>query len=114
MTQDAIDAYNLGALPLDRPNRATRDLLRLDGKVAVVTGGGGSGLGDAICHRLAEAGASVAVLDVSEKAATATADALTRVWGVDAAPVIGNVADWDAAHAAVATVVDRFGTVDIV
>jgi len=113
MTPDVIAAYNLGALPLDRPNRSTSDLLRLDGKVAVVTGGGGSGLGDAICHRLAEAGASVAVLDVNHEAAMATADALTDLWGVDAQPVVGNVADWDEAHRSVSTVVDHFGTIDI-
>jgi len=38
--------------------------LRLDNKIAVVTGGGG-GLGEAMCERLAEEGAAVAVTDVS-------------------------------------------------
>jgi 3-oxoacyl-[acyl-carrier protein] reductase len=45
----------------------------LDGKVAVVTGGG-SGIGEAICIRLAADGAKVAVLDVDGAAAKLTAD----------------------------------------
>ncbi|QYJ16757.1 Pyridoxal 4-dehydrogenase [Rubrobacter xylanophilus DSM 9941] len=43
-------------------------MARLDGKVAVVTGGGG-GLGEGICSRLAAAGAAVAVVDVSREKA---------------------------------------------
>jgi 3-oxoacyl-[acyl-carrier protein] reductase len=111
--QEVIDKYNLAALPLDRPNRPTSELLRLDGRVAVVTGGGGSGLGDSICHRLAEAGASIAVLDANVDAAATTARSVSDLWKVDTLPVAGNVSDWEQAHDAVARVVDRFGTVDI-
>jgi 3-oxoacyl-[acyl-carrier protein] reductase len=45
----------------------------LDGKVAVVTGGG-SGIGEAICMRLAAEGAKVAVLDVDGATAKLTAE----------------------------------------
>lgn len=51
---------------------ATRRRGSLDGRVAVVTGGG-SGIGEAICLRLAEDGASVVVLDVDPAGARATA-----------------------------------------
>ena len=48
--------------------------MRIDGKVAAVTGGG-SGIGAAICRRLAEEGATVAALDLSvERAQEVVAD----------------------------------------
>jgi 3-oxoacyl-[acyl-carrier protein] reductase len=47
--------------------------MRLDGRVAAVTGGA-SGIGEAICMRLAQEGATVAVLDLDLAGAQLTAD----------------------------------------
>jgi len=47
--------------------------MALEGTVAVVTGGG-SGIGEAICLRLARDGARVGVLDLNEEAARLTAE----------------------------------------
>jgi len=53
------------------------------GKIAVVTGGG-AGIGAAICARLAAAGADVAVLDLSAKAAQRTVERIGRGLAVPA------------------------------
>ncbi len=53
---------------------------RLDGKVAVVTGGG-SGIGQAIALRLAAHGAVVRILDVNESAAAATCQQISAAGG---------------------------------
>lgn len=54
----------------------------LEGRVAIVTGGG-QGLGREYAGRLLRAGASVAVVDVVEDAAAAAADELTHDGGAD-------------------------------
>ena len=55
----------------------------LDGRHAVVTGGG-SGIGRATCRRMAEEGARVAVLDVDGESAEAVAEEIGGVaFGVD-------------------------------
>ena len=48
---------------------------RFDGKVAIVTGGGG-GIGAAICRRLSSEGARVVIADIDEAAAQCVADTL--------------------------------------
>jgi NAD(P)-dependent dehydrogenase (short-subunit alcohol dehydrogenase family) len=53
------------------PDGYAADLFRLDGRVAVVTGGG-SGLGAAMAKGLAQAGAALAIVDVNEEGAAAT------------------------------------------
>jgi 3-oxoacyl-[acyl-carrier protein] reductase len=108
-----VAAYHLDRLPLDRPTRSTSDLLRLDGKVALVTGGGGAGLGNAICHRLAEQGATLAIVDANHDAAATAAKEIRDTWQVQAIAVTGNVADWDAAHRSVQTAVGELGGIDI-
>jgi NAD(P)-dependent dehydrogenase (short-subunit alcohol dehydrogenase family) len=53
-------------------------LLRLDGRVALITGGGG-GIGRASTQALAQAGAHVAVADIDEAAAERVAEKLRVV-----------------------------------
>jgi len=62
---------------------------RLDGRVAVVTGGG-QGIGEAICRRLAGAGAKVGVLDLSADNAGRVAK---EIGGIPLAGDITNEAD---------------------
>jgi len=84
---------------------------RLDGKVAIVTGGG-RGIGEAICIAFAEQGATVIVSDIAQDRAAAVADAI-RAHGGNACPVITDVSDRAACKAMVDTAFDSFGKLDI-
>ncbi len=59
----------------DHTDRPLADLFSFSARAAVVTGGG-SGIGHAICLRLAEAGASLVVADFDEAMASRTATAI--------------------------------------
>jgi len=84
----------------------------LNGKVALVTGGG-SGIGEATCYTLARAGAAVAVLDLRPEPARAVAERVVAEGG-RAIPVVANVADEETMRAAVARTVAEFGGLHIV
>src|SRR5919106_3134814 len=81
-------------------------LLRLDGRVALVTGGG-NGIGRATCHALAQAGARVAVTDVDQPAAEQVAAEI----GGEAHRL--DVADEQQVREVVAAVAGRHGRIDI-
>ena len=78
------------------------EMRRYEGRTVLVTGGG-SGIGEACCVRLATEGAKVAVLDVDRAKAEAVA---TRVGGI---AIQVDVSDAAAVDAAIAEVVRRLG-----
>ncbi len=82
--------------------------MKLDGKVAIVTGGA-RGIGAAICRRYADEGARVAVADVLER----EAQALARELGRDAFAVQLDVTSRPSIDAMVESVLERAGGIDI-
>src|SRR4051795_2576430 len=82
---------------------------RLDGKVAVVTGGN-RGLGRAFAQALGEAGASVAVLARDESANERAVGELTSA-GFTARGVVADVADRASVIRAADEIVSAFGRV---
>jgi len=87
------------------------ELFNLSDKVAVVTGGA-KGIGNAICCRLAQAGAAVLVVDIDEIAAKKTAEALTSK-GWKAAAVSVDVSDETDVKRMIEFCQKQFGSLDI-
>lgn len=81
---------------------------RLEGKIAIVTGGGG-GIGSAVARRIVSEGGKVAIADVFEDGAKAAADPL----GDAALAVQFDAADPASIEAMVQATVDHFGGLDI-
>jgi NAD(P)-dependent dehydrogenase (short-subunit alcohol dehydrogenase family) len=84
--------------------------MRLDNKVAIVTGGA-SGIGAGIAERFLEAGASVAIFDIDGDGARRAADSL-RVKGRIVA-LEGDVASEEQVRAAVEQTIAELGRLDI-
>ena len=90
-----------------------QDKFKLDGRVALVTGGAGL-LGREFCRTLAEAGATIAVLDLTaaSRSAAGTADSLTQS-GFNSLALSADITQPDSVNSAVDKVLSTFGRLDI-
>jgi NAD(P)-dependent dehydrogenase (short-subunit alcohol dehydrogenase family) len=86
-------------------------LFSLEGRVAAVTGGG-SGLGAAMAAGFAQAGATVAVLDISEEGAAATVSAIDADGGRAVAMAV-DVTSKSSVDAAADRVLEELGRADV-
>jgi sorbitol-6-phosphate 2-dehydrogenase len=94
-------------------NREGRNMdVRLDGRVAVVTGAG-SGIGEGIARGLAASGADIAILDIREDAAKHVAAGIAEEYSVKAEGIAADVTSEQGVDAAVSTVVETLGGLDI-
>ena len=86
-------------------------MARLKNKIAIITGGG-TGIGEATCHRFVEEGAKVAIFDFNAETGAKTAAAL-KAGGHDAIFLETDVSKEADIEAAVAAVLERWNTIDI-
>ncbi|XP_073726502.1 uncharacterized protein [Misgurnus anguillicaudatus] len=87
------------------------DRLRLDGKVAYVTGAG-QGIGRAFAHALGEAGAKVAIIDMDKGKAENVAHELT-LKGISSMAVSADISKPEDVHKMIDDIVLKWGTIHI-
>ncbi len=88
------------------------ELFSLEGKVAMVSGGGG-GIGSALAAGLCEAGADLAIMDRSGSGLKASCSIIEEL-GKTPLAITADLTDKDEAESAVAQVMERFGRLDII
>lgn len=82
---------------------------KLDGKVAIITGGSG-GIGQAAAQKFIEEGAQVLLVDINEDALK---EAVDTIGDDNASYIVADVSQADATQAYVDAAVDRYGGIDI-
>ncbi|MEM0043033.1 MAG: SDR family NAD(P)-dependent oxidoreductase [Thermofilaceae archaeon] len=85
-------------------------MLNLSDRVAIVTGAG-QGIGREVSLQLAQAGAKVVLIDVSDKVFDVLRE--VRGFGGDGLAIKCDVSRWEDVRAAVNQVLDKFGRIDI-
>lgn len=113
MSEELLARLNIDQLPWEIQDVALTDSMRLDGRVAVVTGAGGVSLGRAIAHRLASLGASIAAVDLRTDGAEQTAAQIRERWGVPAIALGCDVTKPDDVQRIVDEATQQLGPIEI-
>ncbi len=87
------------------------DLFRLDGKVAIITGGNGV-LGGAMAKALASAGAKTVILGRNSETVNSRVSEINEM-GYESLGIAADVMEADQLSEAKKTILDQFGTIDI-
>ena len=88
---------------------------RFKGKTVIVTGGG-TGIGEAICHRFAEDGANVVIAELEADNGKSTAADINGNHGGNGGTAMfceTDTSNSESVRSMIACAVDKFGTVDI-
>jgi NAD(P)-dependent dehydrogenase (short-subunit alcohol dehydrogenase family) len=85
----------------------------LTGRVALVTGGAGDGIGSATCLRLARGGASVALVDEHERRTKEVAERVAAETGAAVLGLAGDIADRARMDEVLAAAQAQLGPVDV-
>lgn len=88
------------------------NLFRLDGRVALITGGS-KGLGRSMAEALASAGASVVLTSRHQEEVEAAARAIAAAFGREAVGIAADVTVADDVELAVRQTMERFGRIDV-
>lgn len=96
---------------IDEGKKMEGFIMRLESKVAVVTGAG-SGMGEAIALLYAKEGAKVVVADMNEETAQAVTEKIIKAGG-EATTVVANVTIEEDINKMIDTAVEKYGTLDI-
>ncbi len=96
----------------DVSGKSIQQLISLEGQTAVITGAA-RGIGLAIAHRLAEAGAHVVLGDIDQLTVTQSAAAIERNFGRRAVGMSANVVEEAEIIALADTAIREFGRLDI-
>jgi 3-oxoacyl-[acyl-carrier protein] reductase len=113
VTRELVERLGFDRLPHEITTKSVSELMDLTGRVAFVTGGGGPGLGQAIVHRLASQGATVALADLDVEAAARVAGDASARWGVRTLPLECDVRSEPSVTASIDRCVAELGALDI-
>ena len=92
--------------------RSLEELMSLEGRVAVITGGAGH-LGRTIAETLAELGARIVLIDIATAEGEKVAAEVSATYRVDVEPLMVDLADEAALRGVPAAVLKRFGRLDV-
>jgi NAD(P)-dependent dehydrogenase (short-subunit alcohol dehydrogenase family) len=92
--------------------KSLRELANLSGRVAVVTGGAGH-IGASICDTLAELGANIAIVDISEKSLINASSRIERDYSIETLPLAVDLTCEGSVKSIPQKVINNFDRLDI-